>query len=713
MNFPKPFRGRGRSSSLGREPAASTWRLPGDRSVTRAGSLVHDMQWRMMDDHPTLGIIDWDWPVKVGGVEVGRLSDVDNLPLVHVFQTAVALRWLYRTVEDGKPWNAARAATAATACRAFAAWLVGQGIRTPEAITEDDFLAWLELVRVTKSGKEATLRHQRVLGDPALLVHRMRNRLGRRLGFNPSSPHISAHITGQDEGNPIALIPKPILDYVIGTSIKYVQVYSKDIFAARSYLDELGAEWERVHRKVRPPYKRGNREYQAFDNWIGRRFGFKNESARKAMGSRAPWNDDGRFLSACEGGPPWLDHIRTRHHLQELENSLRTACFILIAFLMGGRSIEVTLLDANCARSVSGGANRPTNHFIVGKVTKHQGRAGKEVTWGVQQLAVEAVGVLSRLCASWRARTGSKRLFVTQTGARLLNSYLCVDLRKFVERIGAPYLDGKPFPLSSHMLRVALAQWLGAEPYGEIAGAFHLKQLSTAAFRGYLRDDPQFRSLLDSFEIQAGEDHLSILLQEPRPQGKFGERVMRDRSPERQAELEANVRAIDLAHVGREAPSTHILRKRNKRGTPVYFTPYSMCVFKADTAECLKGMSEIERSRPVPHLCSPLTCANSALTRLQVPAYLDDMDAYVELRDDRASSPSQQALSRQEIAVLWSVVQPHIATLRAEHALLGEELKDVTDNEAVTLARRARRDAVGAILVRLDSGRYGEVCNGP
>src|SRR3546814_9309522 len=132
------------------------------------------------------------------------------------------------------------------------------------------------------------------------------------------------------------------------------------------------------------------------------------------------------------------------------------------------------------------------------------------------------------------------------------------------------------------MLRVALAQWLGAEPYGEIAGSFHLNQLSTAAFRGYLRDDAQFQSLFEASSIQAQADHLALVLDEPVLLGRKGAEIVASRSPERQAALMSNVRSINLAQAGREAPSERTMARLKRSGRPVYLTPYSLCFFNRD-----------------------------------------------------------------------------------------------------------------------------------
>ena len=369
----------------------TNWRLSGETIITRAGTRVHDMKWHMRDEHPLLNIVDWDCPVAIDGVEVGRLSDPENLPLVQVFQTAVAVRWLYRTPEDGKPWNALRAAGAAAACRAFAAWLVSQGIRQPAAITEEVFLAYLDLTSLTNAGTVRTTRDRRVLGDPALLIHRLRHRLGCTLGFVPQSADILSYVTGPEINEPIALVPKPVLDHVLAEAINYITIYSKDILAARPYLEQLATQWEKLFGRRKPRFRRGSREYRAFDTWLGNRFGFRTKQARRAMGSCAPWNEDGRFLPDGDGGAPWLEHIRTRQHLKQLENSLRTACFILLAFLMGGRSIEVLELETDCVITLKGNGGSPDQHFINGKLRKHRGRNGERANWSVHELAVEAV----------------------------------------------------------------------------------------------------------------------------------------------------------------------------------------------------------------------------------------------------------------------------------------------------------------------------------
>src|SRR3546814_5753986 len=101
--------------------------------------------------------------------------------------------------------------------------------------------------------------------------------------------------------------------------------------------------------------------------------------------------------------------------------------------------------------------------MIEGTISKHRGRRPDVVEWGVPEIAARAAGVMLKLLAPWRSKTKSDGLFVTQTGKRIDDRLVNADLKEFLDRIGAPYVGGRPFPISSHMLRVALTQWLGAE----------------------------------------------------------------------------------------------------------------------------------------------------------------------------------------------------------------------------------------------------------
>ncbi|MCD2324200.1 hypothetical protein LQ953_09270 [Sphingomonas sp. IC-56] len=683
-----------------RVPAVG-WTVPLETVVTRSGSRLADLTWDFSQDHAELGKANWSGPIMIDGMVVGDTSDDAHRSLINVLQQAVAARWLYATRDDGRRWNAKRAYDAVNASNRFVQWLASIGITQPEEITEDILVVWLEEVRVRRDGTPRTYRHQRTLFDPPLLLWRMRSRVDRSLPNAPEGSLPEDYIDAQDDTKPVPLIPRPVLEHVIGAAHRYVAVYSSDIRSARKFLDHLAHQWSDATGRPIPTWKRGDAEYKRFEKWIGNRFGWASATARGNMGNPAPWNEDGAFVIDPDTGLPWIKGVMSRRHLQQLENSLRTSCYIVIAFMTGGRNTEMNQLQVDCTSVRADEQERVREFFIRGKVTKHRGD-GQDVEWGVPQIAVHAAGIMLDMCAPWRKRTGSARLFVTQTGEKMNDSIVNNDLKVFLERIGAPYVNGKPFPLTTHQFRVALAQWLGAEPIGELAGAFHLKQLNTAAFRGYLREDPEFRSLFEAFEVQAGTDHLGMLMHEPVISGRMGDEIMASRTPERQAANEAEVRIMNLAQVGREAPSPRVMQKLRKVGRPIYLTSFSTCVFDADAAECLKGRPPHERDRPLTHRCSPLTCANSAITRLQIPAYLENCEAYLAMVADPTSSSSQVELARHEASTLVELIMPHRPVLNAELAAIHDRVVNADAREAETVSLIRRRNEVEQLLDRID-----------
>lgn len=711
-----PSRWRNSQRSKAAQPFAVD-SLSGDLVLTKAGSRLYDLNWDFRLDEEGLRCISWDVDVLSSEVKLGTLGNAAYDDLRRPLQEAIAARWKYGRREDGKIWHGRRALQAVDSARRFAAWAAGRGIRSVEEIDEPLFYAWLKFIETKNDNiSRRSWKDQLTLAKPVLILYHMRHRISKCIGFVPYSDAAADWVKDRKEHEPIALIPKPVLDHVVGAALRYVEVYSQDILQARASLERLAREWESEFGRARPIFKHEPRECDSFEQWTARRAKFIVNS-NDPPSCAAPWNESGSFLMDPDTKQPWLSHIKTMRQLQQLENSLRTAAYIVIAFQMGGRCSEITRLRKDCANirhSVPGGR---TQYRISGQVFKDTGHEPRDTEWGVLEVAILAVKVLEAMCETWRAKTGSDRLFVTQTGQRMDGGYVNVDLKVFLDRIDAPYVDGKPFPISSHMFRVALAQWLSHEPYGEIAGAIHLKQLSTKVFRGYLRDDPQFQSIFQSFTVQAMSDHLEFIMDEPVLAGRKGASISSARPPERQAELAAKVRSINFAQAGREAPSPRAMARLKHSQRPVYKTKFTMCVFKGDAAECLKGRPAAERSRPLTHRCEPLACANSAITRLQVPAYLDDYEEAAALAEDPGQSPSQRDLYRQQMGDVADLLKPFAPVLVGELVWLREKLRLSDPREASTIGTIKRSGEVQSLLERMErwglarSPREGATCD--
>ena len=692
----------GRTQKVSRRPTLETaWRLPTDFKVTAAGSRVHDWQWDFRQERGNLSIASWDCDVMSGAVCLGRLSDGMAPAIVKALQEAVAIRWRFRRPEDGRAWHATRAMAAISEARAFAAYCASVDVLEPGQITDEIFYAYVDTAIVRRDGKPRTRRHAASLVEAPLLLWKMRQRTDISLGFVPENTSGIDYVALGADTMPIPLVPKVVLDQLIGSALDYVEVFAPDIIAMHEAWAKHSAEFLNKHGMTKVPTSEHPLS-QAYWVFVSRRMGMTTRDARK------PWTPPNGFAVNPRTGKPWHTGIKSGKEFWLHIHNLRTAAYIVIAFFTGARVSEMERIRVGRARRL-GQVNGQSDHFeLDGEVIKHQGDGFKPVAWSLPEVAFNAVDVLTRSLAPFRTRTGSDYLFVTRIGGRVNERTISDDLKRFCASVTIPYVDGKPYPISTHVLRVALAQWLGLEPYGELAGAFHLNQLSTIVFRGYLRENQQFKSQFENYGIMAQADHLEILLNEPVLLGRKGAQILADRSPEEQHTLERNVRALNLAQVGRCAPPMRTIERMKKAGISVYRTKFTSCMFQPDTAECLKDVPLAERVAPRTHACSPTTCANSAMTRLSVPAYLEDYEAYAAMRTDPSQSPSQQALAIEEMKKLAALISPHHPTLAAERQLLAISLQDAPENDVTAMSMRSRLASVTDLLTRISAGKVVE-----
>ncbi|MFC7688278.1 hypothetical protein ACFQY5_00150 [Paeniroseomonas aquatica] len=254
--------------------------------VTRKGSHVADLIWDFTGDGSGLFIFDWAFEVRVRDIVIGNLGDRRYSSLVYPFQEAIAVRWLYK--ERGrKNWAPSRAADACRCAREFCLWAAARGISAASEVDEPSFEAWVKEAANLKDGAGLrSVRDARRLVDTTLLLWRLRNRISSTLGFQPQAEFGKDWITEGPETESFELIPKAVLDHVIGSALKFVEVYAHDIRAARLYVDKLVSEWEAKYDAVAPVWSKGSEEYAEFDRWIGARFGSRNLTARKRCRSQ-------------------------------------------------------------------------------------------------------------------------------------------------------------------------------------------------------------------------------------------------------------------------------------------------------------------------------------------------------------------------------------------------------------------------------------------
>ena len=96
-------------------------------------------------------------------------------------------------------------------------------------------------------------------------------------------------------------------------------------------------------------------------------------------------------------GRPWHPPLSPVTLANEL-SFLRTACWIVIAYLSGMRDVEVRELDRDCATTETGADGRP-RYRLRGRVYKGKDRklSGDEAEWVVLDVVHRAVAVLKEI----------------------------------------------------------------------------------------------------------------------------------------------------------------------------------------------------------------------------------------------------------------------------------------------------------------------------
>ncbi|NRQ33909.1 hypothetical protein HII36_18915 [Nonomuraea sp. NN258] len=210
-----------------------------------------------------------------------------------------------------------------------------------------------------------------------------------------------------------------------------------------------------------------------------------------------------------DSGRPWRSSLDPWNLRLEL-GYLRTACWILIAFLSGARDVEVRELRRDCAFIDTADDGRP-RYKLRGRVFKGRKLSGDEVEWVVLNVVHQAVDILLQLNDDPTHLFG--RLTGENAGYRLLSD-VNLKLARFREHLsglfstpnglfiprapvtgGADDLDdddlgtgsatGLPWAFETRQFRRTLAWHIAHQPFGIVAGARQFHHAKTIMFEGY------------------------------------------------------------------------------------------------------------------------------------------------------------------------------------------------------------------------------------
>lgn len=334
-----------------------------------------------------------------------------------------------------------------------------------------------------------------------------------------------------------------------------------------------------------------------------------------------------------------------------------TACFIILAGLVGMRAHELLALEEDCLIEMPDG----DDYGIVRLRSKHHKMAaqldGIDTTWVAPAVVREAIALLIALNRSQRKRRGTRRLFPAGRCERneMIRGTMQRNIQEFASFAGANnWFDGtsaeaRTWRLSPHQFRKTFAKWVGAASDGSLyALKQHFKHLSLAMTDGYVGSDVELYENVAFFTQKASLERLNNILSHwSVVGGKAGE------------EIRERLRALRVEFQGAEGEEALRYRLHEhltlavKAGLTVLDCEYGYCLHRPDNKPRCGGRI----ARRGPSVCAG--CSNFTLAPDHLPWWKTHLERNKEMLAQHivaGASDTQLLILQEIIATARSIV---------------------------------------------------------
>lgn len=309
---------------------------------------------------------------------------------------------------------------------------------------------------------------------------------------------------------------------------------------------------------------------------------------------------------------------------------LRTACFILIAFVTGMRLSEILSLEEGCVETEI----TEDGEFIWlrSRLYKTQDKdVGTPAKWLAGPFAAKAVSVLERLTARLRRAVGTKQLFVPVTkwgrrswaGEAVAAATITKDLQNYVEWLDLRDPAGNLLRLHAHMFRRTFARHaVRSDTTNLLALKSHFKHVSLAMTDLYVGVDEELHGLLNDEADRLSFESFDKLLRSDQLAGPRGKELVRQIDAAiADGRLPPEFRGEAGAHLRKE-----MIFEMVAAGQQVYpCATGNFCWFRKGSALCTEG------DRPVVERCNPVGCSNSAIHPEHEPCWRENQEGAEKL----------------------------------------------------------------------------------
>ena len=369
-------------------------------------------------------------------------------------------------------------------------------------------------------------------------------------------------------------------------------------------------------------------------------------------------------------GQPWRPRLDVTSLRTELFH-LRTACWIVIAYLSGMRDAEVRGLTRDCAFTEPGPGGR-TRRKLRGRVFKDRVLSGDWEEWVVLDVVHQAVDVLLAINDDATALFGYSG--VRKDG---MNANMLTRLNRFAAHVndlltppgGEAFIPGHgaskaPWELTTMQFRRTLAWHIAHQPFGVVAGARQYKHAQVAIFEGYAGTSASgFAAEVEAEQAVARLDYAEHLYRDwlaGGPSGGGADRKIHAEFARIHAEL------ADLP--GTIADPRRLRTMLSHLAVTLHPGVLGDCFYQPGTALCAKRAAPPAGKKPLPMLNTCLSCPNARRSSVHLP------------RLEQARDQAQQIIAD----VRGTLAPLQQAALTSHLSQLGQLISQITNNDTET-----------------------------
>lgn len=500
-------------------------------------------------------------------------------------------------------------------------------------------------------------------------------------------------------------IPEPVIGTMLHWSLKYIDLFAPDIFAARDDLEALrrarsdqplpgGALTDRLDLYIGrrcatgrgipirltntggysqpPPQERINFDLIAMQ--LGCKTAHLLEPVRRQRLDRAfallggeVGGMDSKVTIDPDTGQLWRERFDQDSIARE-ERMLQAAAYVVCAYLTGMRDSELQAMRVGCCTTGPSADGLVVRHRIRGTVYKMREPVGEDAEWIAVAPVTRAVAVAERISEGQRAARGVETIWqslpMTNPASgelRLGVGRLINELRDRIDSMDAdghviPQVNGAPWRFTTRQFRRTLAWHIANRPFGTVAGKIQYKHASIAMFEGYSGSSASgFRQEVEQERALGQLDDVV----------EYYEQAVKANLPASgpaAARLRAEFTRIrdELGDLpGRIVDPQRLRAMLAHLGRTLHVGVLADCFFDPDTALCLdQDNDDLDHFMPVLAQCRPDRCPNACIVRRHLPPWQASIAEAERLLADHRMSPLQRAALTKDIERMRRLIAP-------------------------------------------------------